>query len=83
MQPVMGGEDFSEYGRTAERIPICMFWLGVVSPEMNAEALRSGKPLPSLHSPFFQPQAEPTLRTGVTALVAAVMELAPAGPRCP
>ncbi|MEY2789475.1 MAG: hypothetical protein RLZZ34_2618 [Verrucomicrobiota bacterium] len=83
LQPVMGGEDFSEYGRTAERIPICMFWLGVVSPEMNAEALRSGKPLPSLHSPFFQPQAEPTLRTGVTALVAAVMELAPAGPRCP
>jgi hippurate hydrolase len=47
---------------------------------MNAEALRTGKPLPSLHSPFFQPQAEPTLRTGVTALVAAVMELAPSSP---
>ena len=80
LEPVMGGEDFSEYGRTSDKIPICLFWLGVVSPEMNAEALRTGKPLPSLHSPFFQPQAEPTLRTGVTALVAAVMELAPSSP---
>jgi hippurate hydrolase len=80
LQPVMGGEDFSEYGRTADKIPICQFWLGVVSPEVNGEALRSGKPLPSLHSPFFRPEAEPTLRTGVTALVATVLELAPAQP---
>ncbi len=80
LQPVMGGEDFSEYGRTADKIPICQFWLGVVSPELNGEALRSGKPLPSLHSPFFRPEAEPTLRTGVTALVATVLELAPAQP---
>src|SRR6185436_4467553 len=31
-RPMMGGEDFSEYGRTAEKIPICMFWLGAVDP---------------------------------------------------
>lgn len=80
LQPVMGGEDFSEFGRTADKIPICQFWLGVVSPEANAAAVRSAKPLPSLHSPFFQPQPEPTLRTGITALVATVLELAPAGP---
>jgi hippurate hydrolase len=73
----MGGEDFSEYGRTADKIPICQFWLGAVSPELNAAALRSGKPLPSLHSPFFQPQPIPTLRAGVTSFVAAVLELAP------
>lgn len=77
LQPVMGGEDFSEYGRTADKIPICQFWLGAVSPELNAAALRSGKPLPSLHSPFFQPQPVPTLRAGVTSFVAAVLELAP------
>lgn len=80
LQPVMGGEDFSEFGRTGDKIPICQFWLGVVSPELNAEAVRSGKPLPSLHSPFFQPQAEPTLRTGIKALVGTVLELAPARP---
>jgi hippurate hydrolase len=80
LQPVMGGEDFSEFGRTSDKIPICQFWLGVVSPEANAAALRSGKPLPSLHSPYFQPQPLPTLRTGVTALVATVLELAPPAP---
>ena len=80
LQPVMGGEDFSEFGRTPDKIPICQFWLGVVSPEANAAALRSGKPLPSLHSPYFQPQPLPTLRTGVTALVATVLELAPPAP---
>jgi hippurate hydrolase len=80
LQPVMGGEDFSEFGRTADKIPICQFWLGVVSPEANAAAVRSGKPLPSLHSPYFQTQPEPTLRTGITALVTTVLELAPAGP---
>jgi hippurate hydrolase len=80
LQPVMGGEDFSEFGRTSDKIPICQFWLGVVSPEANAAAVRSAKPLPSLHSPYFQPQVEPTLRTGITALVATVLELAPAAP---
>jgi len=80
LQPVMGGEDFSEFGRTADKIPICQFWLGVVSPEVNAEAIRTGKPLPSLHSPFFRPQPAPTLKAGITALVASVLELAPASP---
>jgi len=78
LQPTMGGEDFSEYGRTADKIPICQFWLGIVSPEMNEAAVKSGKPLPSLHSPFFRPLPEPSIRTAVTALSAAVIELAPA-----
>lgn len=75
--PTMGGEDFSEYGRTEDKIPICQFWLGIVSPEQNAEALKAGKPLPSLHSPFFRPLPGPSLRTAVTSLTAAVLELAP------
>jgi len=78
LQPTMGGEDFSEYGRTSEKIPICQFWLGIVSPEMNEAAVKSGKPLPTLHSPFFRPLPEPSIRTAVTALSAAVIELAPA-----
>ena len=35
-RPSMGGEDFSEYGRTADKIPVCMFWLGSVEPERVA-----------------------------------------------
>src|SRR5262249_31001431 len=27
-QPQMGGEDFSLYGKTEDKIPICLMWLG-------------------------------------------------------
>jgi hippurate hydrolase len=74
-KPVMGGEDFSEYGRTADKIPICIFWLGSVEPERVAESERTGKPLPALHSNLFRPVPEPTIKTGVTAMTAAVLEL--------
>jgi hippurate hydrolase len=74
-RPTMGGEDFSEFGRTADKIPICMFWLGAVAPELVAESERTGKPMPSLHSSLFKPLPEPTIRTGVTAMTAALLEL--------
>lgn len=76
-RPSMGGEDFSEYGRTAEKIPICMFEIGGVAPETWKESERTGKPLPSLHSPFWAPVPEPTIKTGITAMSAAVLELLP------
>ncbi len=52
-----------------------MFLLGAVDPAKVAESRKSGKPLPSLHSSLFQPLPEPTLRTGVMAMTAAVLEL--------
>ena len=75
-RPAMGGEDFSEYGRTPDKIPICMFWLGAVEPERVAESERTGQPLPALHSGLFRPVPEPTLRSGVTAMTGAVLKLA-------
>lgn len=74
-KPGMGGEDFSEYGRTTDKIPSCIFWLGAVEPERVAESERTGKPLPSLHSPQFKPVPEPTLKTGIAASTAAILEL--------
>jgi hippurate hydrolase len=74
-EPVMGGEDFSEYGRTPEKIPVAMLWLGAISPERVQESLRTGKSLPSLHSSEFAPLPEPTIITGVTAMTAAVLDL--------
>lgn len=71
----MGGEDFSQFGRTTEKVPICLFWLGAVAPEKFAESRRTGEPLPSLHSSKFAPAPEPTIRTGVTAMTAAALEL--------
>jgi metal-dependent amidase/aminoacylase/carboxypeptidase family protein len=74
-KPAMGAEDFSEFGRVDPKIPICMFWIGGVSREAYEESERTGKPLPSLHSPFWAPVPEPTIKTGVTAMTAAVLDL--------
>jgi amidohydrolase len=74
-KPIMGAEDFGLYGRTEDKIPICMFWLGTVDAERFREHQRTGKPLPALHSSQFLPVIEPTLKTGVTAMSAAVLEL--------
>jgi amidohydrolase len=72
--PVMGGEDFSRYGR--EGIPVFMFWLGTLAPERIAEATKDGgRPLPSLHSDVYFPIPEPSIRTGVKAMSLAVLNL--------
>ncbi len=73
--PGMGGEDFSEFGRTADRIPICLFWLGAVDPGLVASSQAEGRALPSLHSSRFAPLPEPTIKTGVLAMTAAVLDL--------
>ena len=47
LDPDMVSEDFSLFGRTAERVPICLFRLGAAAPEKVAESQRTGIPLPS------------------------------------
>jgi hippurate hydrolase len=74
-EPVMGAEDFAEYGLTREKVPLCMFWLGTQAPAAVAEAKARGTTLPSLHSPYFLPVAQPTLETGIRAMTAAVIGL--------
>ncbi len=74
MSPVMGGEDFSRYAADGE-VPIAIFWLGAVDPAKVAAAAETGAGLPSLHSSQFAPLPEPAIRTGVTAMTAAVLEL--------
>ncbi len=75
VEPVMGGEDFSRFGRTAENVPICMFWLGVIEPEKIAESKKTGKPLPSLHSPFYAPVPKPSIQTGIKVMVQSALDL--------
>ena len=74
-EPVMGAEDFAEYGLTKEKVPLCMFWLGTQPPETVAEAKAKGTTLPSLHSPYFKPVPEPTIETGVKVMSSAVLGL--------
>jgi len=75
MPPNMVGEDFSRFGLQDQKVPICMFWLGAVDPAKVEAAREEGKDLPSLHSPFFAPLPEPTIKTGVKAMSAAALEL--------
>jgi len=74
-KPIMGAEDFGLFGRTEHKIPVCIFWLGTVDPERFKEYQRTGQALPALHSSQFLPVLEPTLKTGVTAMSAAVLNL--------
>ena len=70
------GEDFGRYGRVEPRVPIFMFTLGTVAPEKYAASQKPGaRPLPSLHSSQFAPDYEPTIKTGVKAMTAAVLGL--------
>ncbi|MCR9079717.1 MAG: amidohydrolase [Hyphomonadaceae bacterium] len=75
VDPVMGGEDFSQYGRTDAKIPGLIFWVGAVEPEKWQAAQDSALGLPSLHSPFFAPDYEPTIETGVTSMTATALAL--------
>ncbi len=73
-KPIMVSEDFGLLGLNRQ-IPIVMFLLGANSAHQLQESERSGKPLPSLHSSGFFPQAEPAIRTGIIASSSAVLEL--------
>lgn len=74
-KPIMGGEDFSRYGMTEDKIPVCMFWLGATLPERYMEFKKKKEPLPGLHSPFFKPDADATVPFGITAMSAAVLDV--------
>ncbi len=75
VQPVMGGEDFSQYSRTDAKIPSMIFWIGAVEPSKWQAAQDSALGLPSLHSPFFAPDYAPTIDTGVKSMTATTLAL--------
>lgn len=70
---MMGGEDFSRYGRAG--VPIFLFRLGTVSEDRLRRAKEGGEPLPSLHSDAYYPLPEASLRTGVLSMASAVRNL--------
>lgn len=71
----MGGEDFSRYGLAG--VPSCLFRLGAVEPKRLDEFAKKGMTPPTLHSAEFYPEPRGTLRVGVRASVAAILELMP------
>jgi amidohydrolase len=71
----MGGEDFGQYYRADKNIRSLIFWVGGVPAGKMAEA-KSGKTmLPSLHSPYWAPEADAVIGTGARALTAAALDI--------
>jgi hippurate hydrolase len=75
---VMGGEDFGQFKRAApDDVQSLIFWVGGV-PEADFAAAQAGEmTLPSLHSPFWAPDAEKVIATGAEGLAAAALDLMP------
>jgi hippurate hydrolase len=75
LRPEMASEDFGRFGLDGRQIPTLMFRLGATPAEKLAESRRTGTPVPSLHSSRFAPLPEPTIRTGILCMTAAVLDL--------
>jgi hippurate hydrolase len=75
MKPVMTGEDFGQFWLADQTKESTLFWVGGV-PQAQWEASR-GDPtkLPSLHSPFWAPDAEAVISTATEAMTVAALDI--------
>ncbi|MEM5403937.1 M20 family metallopeptidase [Paraburkholderia unamae] len=71
-QPAAASEDFSVFGREWG-VPYAFWFVGSTDPEVYAQARAAKKlnEIPSNHSPKFAPALDPTLRTGLEAMLCA------------
>jgi hippurate hydrolase len=72
-KPVMGGEDFSRFHLADKSIESLIFWVGGVPKAQWDKAAGDPAKLPSLHSPFWAPDAETTISTATEALTVAAL----------
>jgi amidohydrolase len=71
---ISASEDFGEFG-TASGAPSVFWYFGGLDPDYLRKAEQEGRlaEIPSNHSPIFAPVIEPTLSTGVHALIAGAL----------
>lgn len=75
-KPVMVSEDFPLFkAADPDRIQSLLFWVGGVPQDRWAAAGGDAGKLPSLHSPFWAPDAEAVIATATEAMSAAAMDL--------
>lgn len=74
MKPVLGSEDFPLLGRDIGK-PYMFWFFGGTEPNDWDKRVKEGtvNELPVNHSPFFAPVIQPTLKTGVEAMVVAAL----------
>ena len=72
---VMGGEDFSQFWLADKSIESLIFWVGG-TPRAKWDAA-GGNPqkLPSLHSPFWAPEAETVISTATEAMTVVALDV--------
>jgi amidohydrolase len=75
VDPAMVGEDFGKYGRTDEKIPIALFWLGGVNQKKYNDHIVKGTNIPPLHNSSFVPDFIPAFKCGVAAMTKTVIDL--------
>jgi hippurate hydrolase len=71
----MGGEDFSRYYLADNSIQSLIFWVGGTPREQYQAAGGDASKLPSLHSPFWAPEAEAVIATATEALTLAALDV--------
>jgi len=69
----MGGEDFSEFYLADTSIQSLLFWVGGVRKDKWDAVKGDITKLPSIHSPFWAPDAEAVISTAVEAMSAAAL----------
>lgn len=74
-KPSMGGEDFGRYYRADKSINSFIFWVGGVATDQMAKAAAGEITLPSLHSPFWAPQADAVIATASEAMTVLALNI--------
>ena len=72
---VMGGEDFSRYWLADKSVESLIFWVGGTPIEKWTAAGGDAQKLPSLHSPFWAPNAEAVISTATEAMTLAALDV--------
>ena len=72
-RPVMAGEDFGRFRLASPGLESLIFWVGGVPQARWDAAQQGGPPLPSLHSPFWAPDAERVIATATEAMTVAAL----------
>jgi hippurate hydrolase len=72
---VMGGEDFSRYWLADNQIESLIFWVGGTPLKDYQAAGGDASKLPSLHSPFWAPEADTVIATATEALTLAALDV--------
>ena len=74
-KPIMAGEDFSQFWLADKTKEAVIFWVGGVPKAKWDAAGGDETKLPSLHSPFWAPDAEAVISTATEALTVAALDV--------